>query len=55
VKIRLLMAAAVAGFAVAGPLAVSSSASTCSPDFQDFCYTTCNLNGVTYKVCGWFR
>lgn len=52
-KARLVLAAAIAVFAV-GP-AAGAHASTCSPEFQDICYQTCNLNGVTYWVCSHFR
>ena len=52
-KVRLIMAAAVAAFAVVP--AAGAHASTCSPEFQDICYTTCNLNGVTYWVCSLIR
>jgi hypothetical protein len=54
-KLRLFAVSALAVFAVGGPFASVSSASTCSPAFEDICYQSCHLNDVTYKVCSWFR
>jgi hypothetical protein len=45
-KIRLLALAGLATFALAGPLAASSSAFVCSPTVRPACDTVCSVTNV---------
>ncbi len=47
----------VGGLLVAGTFALGqpAQASTCSPEFQQVCYTVCTSTYATYKVCSLIR